>query len=89
MLLSKLSSMLYTPSPSKEARSLRRVPPSEVMKQRWERIIQESVPYTDQSDVFRLAGPSRQFAPEFAQIVYLNMLREEKSIGNYFKLKHC
>lgn len=88
MLLSKLSSLLYTPSPRKEKRR-QRLPPNEVMKQRWERIISESVPYVDQSDVFQLAGPSRQFAPEYSQIVYQNMLRQEKAIGNYFDIESC
>ena len=87
-LLNKLQFMLYTPSPIKK-KSIKNLPPSHRMKQRWEMFIQEHVPYIDQSDTFQLSGPSRQFAPEYAQMVYLNMLRQEKAIGNYFKLSHC
>lgn len=55
------------------------------MKRRWETILEQRVPYCDQSDLHQLSGPSRQFAPEYSQMVYLNMLKEEKAIGNYFK----
>ena len=95
LLLSKLSSMLYTPSPIRKERSAHKqklkvkLPPTEVMNQRWEQVVASHVPYVDQSDAFELAGPSRQFAAEYAQLVYVNMLRNEKSIGNYFKLKSC
>jgi len=59
------------------------------MKQRWEQIVFESVPYVDQSDVFMLAGPSRQAAPEYAQAAYLEMLKGERAIGNYFEFASC
>ena len=90
VLLSKLSSMLYSPTPKgKENRSNSkhkpvREPPSVLMKQRWEQVVISHVPYVDQSDVFALDGVSRQFAAEYAQLVYVNMLRSEQVIGNYF-----
>lgn len=59
------------------------------MKRRWEFKISQRIPYCDQTDIFQLSGPSRQFAPEYSQMVYLNMLKEEKAIGNYFKFKNC
>ena len=65
------------------------MPPTEVMKRRWELKISERIPYCDQSDLFQLSGPSRQFAPEYSQMVYLNMLKDEKPVGNYFELKSC
>ena len=47
------------------------------MMQRWEQVVCERVPYTDQADVFELTGRSRQFAPEYAQQIYLGMLKQE------------
>ena len=65
LLLSKISSMLlHTPSPIK-CKPETKATPRELMMQRWERIVSERVPYVDQAEVFGLAGPARQFAPEY------------------------
>jgi len=51
--------MLYTPSPNKDKdaeASPKKLPPSDLMNQRWEKFITEHVPYVDQTDVFRLEG---------------------------------
>ena len=91
---SKLSTTeCSSPSPVKERRKTTKIPrvlpPDEIMKRRWEFKISQRIPYCDQTDIFQLSGPSRQFAPEYSQMVYLNMLKEEKAIGNYFNFKSC
>ena len=59
--------------------------PSEIMQRRWERLVAARTPYEDQADAFQIAGPTRQFAAEYSQIVYMKMLQDEKAVGNYFE----
>lgn len=39
--------------------------------------------------MFALSGPPSQFAAEYSQYAYINMLRSESTTGNYFNLKTC
>ena len=93
---SKLSNTeCSSPSPVREARrknkAPRALPPNEIMKRRWEYKVSERIPYCDQTDIFQLSSEPapRQFAPEYSQQVYMNMLKQERAIGDYFKYESC
>lgn len=53
------------------------------MQARVEKLLATSVPLTDQSDVYRLEGAPRQFAPEYSQACFETMLRNEQATGSY------
>ena len=48
------------------------------MNKRWQKLIKWGVPKIDLVDIF-----SEQFAPEYSQSIYVNMLRQEFAIRDY------
>ena len=62
--------------------------PDETMKHRWLTVLQSSVPEVDLEDITALQNDpqaARQFAAEYSQESYLDMLKNDYAIGDYIK----
>lgn len=65
--------------------------PSDEMIRRWKEVIEKSLPAIDLIDLAALHDPyystKRQFAPEYSQKAYLEMLNKEYAIGDFIELE--
>lgn len=72
-----------------ETRNVPQESPSEVMFRRWKQIVEKTLPAIDLIDLSNekdlYGGVKVQFAPEFSQSAYRQMLRQEFAIGDYIR----
>lgn len=65
--------------------------PSDEMVRRWKEVIEKSLPAIDLIDLSAEHDPfhsvKRQFAPEYSQSAYLEMMRKEYAIGDFIELE--
>lgn len=61
--------------------------PSEIMHRRWKELVERTLPAIDLIDLSNEKDPyggfKVQFAPEFSQSSYNQMIRQEFAIGDY------
>ena len=68
--------------------------PTEIMLERWNERVVNYLPAIDVEDLPKADNnfegfESRQFAPEFSEIIYQDALSNEFAIGNFFVEREC
>jgi len=64
--------------------------PQEAMSSRFDSLLKRTIPKIDRDDseaALKAVAEPRQSAPEYAQSIYVSLLKQECAIGNYFNIK--